>query len=613
MTIVLPDPTKLIDSEYDYTVNHVFWMPDYNSIWVVGTGRRSFDVPQLFVTTVTVNTSAEITNIETVYYDITSSITSADDTSVYFYDAKLKYDNDSCYVLWYKYEYVSAIYSVYTRYLAEVLWDAGNSRAYLRSTNINSIYSHGEFWFAKAAAADSFILGDRDLCYQVDCSTYPATWGSVIDANTSVYNYVPKVPGIAGTAWDFWADDGAVAGTISLYAQRTYGLAEGVDGTLGAELTLYTWTSTRTPELLKWDYIGDDKYAIFISDRITGWDFPGMFIADTNVIGDNLVYSPSVVELTLSGYTWHEVYYGTIAPYGVAGNLVLMTKTYTDEPGDATIYWDISYNTSSLGVSLGDATELESGFERNLVTDSDFKLDGSTYTPAIATAFYVSGETPECTPYIFLGELALIDKSSILSMSLPTYGGDYIFATIWDGSNIYLESRSKSTGLLIGQMDLGEVSSSQLFTDYVSRVFAYSDTVLFLAGRINLPDAGLYHIIYSVDGGVNWSNVENTWGTDICTALTVDQEGILYAIRGNATSSKLYVGLPTEFSEKFVLPYNKHTEFKAISVTEDKALVLGSGGASPVMVVKLNYPYTDYEDITANHQNTETITGVITL
>jgi hypothetical protein len=201
----------------------------------------------------------------------------------------------------------------------------------------------------------------------------------------------------------------------------------------------------------------------------------------------------------------------------------------------------------------------------------------------------------------------------LLSLSIPLCGGDSFWLTDWTstgGGNLYLLEYSNA-GEITRTISLGACTLEELEDTYVAYVFSLSDEKIFIFGRFNLPGGGLVHIVYSEDGGDTFEILANDWDTDICCTLLVDSDEIVYAIRSNATSSVLYTGIVSLFSQKQILPYNVNMTLKAIDLDSDKTLFLGAGGADSTMVIRVPLPYTDYQNLTVNHQNTQKINGII--
>ena len=193
--------------------------------------------------------------------------------------------------------------------------------------------------------------------------------------------------------------------------------------------------------------------------------------------------------------------------------------------------------------------------------------------------------------------------------------GTKAWVTIHDGSNIELLEITLSTLVIADRVDLGAATEAEVdagtYVAWPFTMFGGEDNV-YVFGRMNNPD-GLgspSHIIYTGNGGTDFSLLEGGWLGDTCGALFA-WGMLIVAIRNTGLGAKVYLWDGVDFNLKSTSPLNAGVRVKGMAVDHrDMTLVLCSNVADTVMVVGSIYPYVEWTDITSNHPNVSGVFAV---
>jgi len=224
------------------------------------------------------------------------------------------------------------------------------------------------------------------------------------------------------------------------------------------------------------------------------------------------------------------------------------------------------------------------------------------------------------------GEVAILQiggmgDTKALGISASKGGGAYVYATMWDQIGELALQRILLPDLII-ELDtsLGLASEAQLLA---KTFWAYpfapmgDDNACFIFGRLN--DAavlGTTQIIFTDDAGTTFFVVENGWATNHCGAMTQNNSLDIVAIRNaGTTSSKIYLGAESGSSTSLALivslPMPASVNPGSLKCNLDNDLIVGAGRAQGIMVLRAQYPYNVWSNITANHQTANPINTVI--
>jgi hypothetical protein len=167
--------------------------------------------------------------------------------------------------------------------------------------------------------------------------------------------------------------------------------------------------------------------------------------------------------------------------------------------------------------------------------------------------------------------------------------------------------------------DLGTVTEAEL---NAGTYFAYpfagigDDDWIIVYGSMNDPYSlgSPTYVLESDDGGVTASlvDVDGTWVSGGCTALWVEPDGIMYAIRSQSTQAKLYYGNALlDLNLMSTLPFAAGVNPHAIKVDPyDLSVYCGADTAGAIMVVKSFPLYSSWINMTYDHGTTSDITSL---
>lgn len=120
----------------------------------------------------------------------------------------------------------------------------------------------------------------------------------------------------------------------------------------------------------------------------------------------------------------------------------------------------------------------------------------------------------------------------ILSLSIPKSGLTY-WTTLWNGTRLVAQARNIMSGLLQSEHDFGACTEVELEATKTLRALAVLDGLCYVYGRFDR--GGIEHIAKTDDGGASWQTVENSWGTDLCSAgVSSPENNIIFVIRSDA-------------------------------------------------------------------------------
>jgi len=425
---------------------------------------------------------------------------------------------------------------------------------------------------------------------------------------------------------------------------KTYAAVVSISGTSLTDNTQYQIAATASAGLSICD-LGSSNFAIIYRAGSSAYDITGVYLS----ISGTVITPQSGVDVTpettgsitgrvvadvlssdgsriLVGYVWKDaagvISYLYVGIIGVSGTVL---STVTDkllirssssvglETHKRTAQYDNNRVVFLFGTTTG-GTETAYLAEIRYTGGSLVNEDEASIGSDTTVAYWAVNRSPEAyipiyrsdtsSPYV---ELALYELDSLavsnktLSLSTPTLGGDYLWSTMWDGTNIQLRKFDIGTLQHVSDTDLGAVSDSELEVDYVAYVTQIDDDRLIVFGRMNSPAglSGVHHIIASDDGGSSWYSIEAGWSTDFCTALDIDViEGVV-AIRNKASDeSQVYVGNMTIVNLSATIPMS--VSLGGLNRTVDGTILLASDQNQAIKVLRSVAPYTTFEDITSN-------------
>ena len=114
---------------------------------------------------------------------------------------------------------------------------------------------------------------------------------------------------------------------------------------------------------------------------------------------------------------------------------------------------------------------------------------------------------------------------------------------MWDGSELILLDYDLPALTLYGAYSLGSATASNYAYPFAG---IGDDDWVVVYGRMNDPYSlgNPTYVLESDDGCVTAALVQtdNTWNTGGCSALWMEPDGFMYAVRNLGTSAKLYYG-----------------------------------------------------------------------
>lgn len=193
------------------------------------------------------------------------------------------------------------------------------------------------------------------------------------------------------------------------------------------------------------------------------------------------------------------------------------------------------------------------------------------------------------------------------------------YVTLWaDSGELILSVIDLAT---MGQTyiySLGGATEEQLdaktFVAYPYCPFALGDEYLYVYGRMSIGGLGTCQVIYSEDGGASFAAVETGWDADHCGSLLEDF-GTVFAIRNVVgLAAKLYIGDYTALSVVSTLLGNAGVNPSSMAYDWfNNVVYVGLDTGAAVMVLRANAPFTEWVDITYDHQTSNGINAIMVL
>lgn len=209
------------------------------------------------------------------------------------------------------------------------------------------------------------------------------------------------------------------------------------------------------------------------------------------------------------------------------------------------------------------------------------------------------------------------NNNKALGVSLSKGIGDVIYVTYWDTTQLAV-TVFQTDFTPLGSYSLGLCTEAQLAAKtYIA--FPYvpfgEDEFCYFYGRMNDPASlGTCHIIYTDDLAQTYYLLENGFGSGYCGAF-IDDFGAIYAIRNAGNQAKLYTGdIDGSLSVVSTIPIPSFVNPSGLAYSFiDDAMYAGAGRANSIMVMRSNYPFTEWTDITYNHSTASGIKAVVPL
>ena len=266
---------------------------------------------------------------------------------------------------------------------------------------------------------------------------------------------------------------------------------------------------------------------------------------------------------------------------------------------------------------------------------NDFTTSGHTLTVGSERNYAINGFLP-LVLYISSGlVLAAADSgdSNAVKVYLPGVGdvkalgisagralGETAYVTGWSNSGeLTLSVIDVTTPAISIVYSLGSASESELdartWVAYPHSPFALGDEFLYVYGRMNNPAGlGTVHIIYSEDYGASWVAIEAAWGSDHCGSL-IEDFGTILAIRNiSGASPKLYMGDVNGLVVRSTLIRSSRVNpFGMVYDWFSGTIHVGFATGGSVMVIRANDPFTEWVDITYNHQTGNGVKAIMVL
>jgi hypothetical protein len=206
-----------------------------------------------------------------------------------------------------------------------------------------------------------------------------------------------------------------------------------------------------------------------------------------------------------------------------------------------------------------------------------------------------------------------------LGLSIGKGAGDRVYVTYWDETNLRLGDYDLPAVTEFASYDLGAVTESELNNGtYLANPFAGigDDDWVVVYGRMNDPYSlgAPTYVLESDDGGATAAIVttDATWTSGECSALWMEPDGIMYAIRDLGTQSKLYYGNAIVFLNLMsTLPFPAGVNPHAIKIDPyDLAVYCGADVAGSIMVVKSFPLYSSWINMTFDHGTSSDINSL---
>lgn len=204
-----------------------------------------------------------------------------------------------------------------------------------------------------------------------------------------------------------------------------------------------------------------------------------------------------------------------------------------------------------------------------------------------------------------------------LGISLSKGLGDVIYVTYWDTTQLAV-AVYQTDFTPLGMFGLGLCTEAQLNAKtYIAYPYVPfgEDEFCYFYGRMNNPgDLGTCHIIYTDDLAQTYYLLEDGFGSAYCGAF-VDDFGAIYAIRNAGNQAKLYSGdINGALSVVSTIPMPSYVNPSGLAYSFiDDAMYAGAGRANGIMIMRSNYPFTEWVDITYNHSTESGIKAVVPL
>lgn len=287
---------------------------------------------------------------------------------------------------------------------------------------------------------------------------------------------------------------------------------------------------------------------------------------------------------------------GVIASQGILETLCVS--------GDTISVLDLSGSLYSCDLSLDIY-----GLCRMNDTDPSFLITAATDTSSVSCE-EVYSVLATTTSVCSAGE------HYVMGMSTSKFSGGYTYVTAWINDQIIIELWDNDTEtfdsayVLEDNVDLADVISGA----YRAIPYAPSNSECYVFGYMTNPgDLGVCQIVFLDNFATDIEVFENSWGSDYCGSLvTDDYNEKVFAIRCNASSSKLYTGA-TSLSLIKTLPFSAPVNPHGMKLGSFEEVVIAAGGSGQTQtVVYALAPYTDFEDITYNHPQSNVKSVVIT-
>jgi hypothetical protein len=280
-------------------------------------------------------------------------------------------------------------------------------------------------------------------------------------------------------------------------------------------------------------------------------------------------------------------------PISLGGKIGYLTGTYSHE------YGQLEYNLGAPLNQFGTHNAVYMSSEHVLIYVSDL-IEFEPYRAAkITTGFVGSG-------YDSHGQGISIGKGA----------GDRVYMTAWNGRSLELHDYDLPALTLYDVYYLGDATNEQV-TSGLRRAYPFSgygnDNWVVVYGRMNDP-YGLgnpTYVLESTTGGLTAILVptDNTWHSGFCSALWMEADGFMYAIRDLGTASKLYYG-------NYIVYLNYMSDLSFPAGVNPKGLKLdpytlaiyaAADRAQSIMIVKSHPFYSRWEDMTYDHGTTSPV------
>ncbi len=196
-----------------------------------------------------------------------------------------------------------------------------------------------------------------------------------------------------------------------------------------------------------------------------------------------------------------------------------------------------------------------------------------------------------------------------LGLSIGRAVGETAYVTGWsDAGNLVLIVFDVPTMTNLGETSLGAATLEQVdnreLTAWPFAPWGFLDDFAWIYGRMSSPGnlSGIQHVVYTADAGLSFVEFENTFGDSHCASL-LESYGTLHVLVSTASQTKLYTGSLTDgLALKSTLPipgfaWPHGQTFDWL----EQIIYVGTGVAGAVAVVKSDFPYGEWQDITYDH------------